>query len=273
MQIGTVAACLMVVAATRASGAEPEPSTWGLDKGTVGCSFSRAIGGSSPQGVVSLILEPLQTGAVTLRVDMSAAGYVATAGKAEATISVVRGAYRETRAATVRVESGRLIIMVSWPENLRLAADGSEQITVDHGGRNLTFSGMGIASTLEAVRACQARQQVAWGVDTALLNRQGTPPAGLYSMGPIWFTPSNYPADAWKANAQGRSIALVDVNRFGIVKGCRTVVSAGHPSLDEAACRRAFTSSQFRAATDKSGRHIASEYVLSVMWVRPLRRS
>ena len=84
-----------------------------------------------------------------------------------------------------------------------------------------------------------------------------------------FFYSDDYPADAMADDAQGLVAFRVTVGRDGRVKRCEIIVSAGHPSLDEATCRILQARAKFEPATDRDGDRIEDKVSGRIRWVLP----
>ncbi len=84
-----------------------------------------------------------------------------------------------------------------------------------------------------------------------------------------FFSAEAYPADAMRANRQGRTVARLTVDAAGVPVGCTIVTSSGSRSLDAATCSIAIGKVRYDPARDAAGRPIASTATLPVRWVLP----
>jgi len=83
-----------------------------------------------------------------------------------------------------------------------------------------------------------------------------------------WFGPDAYPAEALKAEEQGRVIALLSVDPTGKVLSCSIELGAS-PSLNRATCDIALARAVFQPAKDARGKPVSGTYRLPVRWILP----
>ncbi|MDB5704827.1 MAG: hypothetical protein JWN66_1943 [Sphingomonas bacterium] len=88
-----------------------------------------------------------------------------------------------------------------------------------------------------------------------------------------WFGSNNYPVEAIRANAEGRTIARLTIDERGLPVRCEVVLSAGNGDLDKATCDLAMVQGRFTPARDERGRPVSSLYMLPVRWVLPGNRT
>lgn len=93
--------------------------------------------------------------------------------------------------------------------------------------------------------------------------------AGLRGNPGQYFGAGAYPAEAIRANEQGRTVARLAIDASGTPVGCTIAVSSGSRSLDAATCAIAIGKVRFTPARDDKGVAIASSYTLPVRWVLP----
>ena len=84
-----------------------------------------------------------------------------------------------------------------------------------------------------------------------------------------WFDPDSYPAEAIRAQRQGRVVVALGIDSTGAVATCAIKGSSGTAALDEGTCAIARERGRFDPATDRKGRPVAGEYVLPVRWQLP----
>lgn len=84
-----------------------------------------------------------------------------------------------------------------------------------------------------------------------------------------WITPEDYPAEALRANAEGRVRVDLAVDRSGAVTGCTVVESSGSAALDAATCALMRTRAHFTSARDAGGRPLAATVRQAVRWQIP----
>jgi periplasmic protein TonB len=82
-----------------------------------------------------------------------------------------------------------------------------------------------------------------------------------------WFSNDDYPADAKRANAQGRVTVLLNIDTGGRVADCRVTSSSGNSSLDAQTCNLAKRRGRFSVQKDTDGNAQAYTYVLpGIRW-------
>ncbi|HEU0044400.1 energy transducer TonB [Sphingomonas sp.] len=84
-----------------------------------------------------------------------------------------------------------------------------------------------------------------------------------------YFSADNYPADALRAQAQGRVSARLTIGTDGRVSDCAVTSSSGNDSLDNAVCRISRSRIRFTPAKDDNGNPMSTTYPLNVRWVLP----
>lgn len=121
-------------------------------------------------------------------------------------------------------------------------------------GKSLTTVLLAIASQVQPVAA----QQVHEAMKAVPKGNPGD-----------WFSPDDYPRDAYKANRSGRVVLAVGVDSTGVVVTCNVEKTSGTTILDQRSCELARQHGTFDPATDETGKPVASVYSLSVRWVVP----
>ncbi len=84
-----------------------------------------------------------------------------------------------------------------------------------------------------------------------------------------WVTTSDYPAEALRAEQEGRAASRLSVNRYGFVTACEIFESSGSPLLDEATCRNMASRARFYPARDTNGEAAEGIFTQSVRWSIP----
>ncbi|MDB5705914.1 MAG: hypothetical protein JWN66_3030 [Sphingomonas bacterium] len=121
----------------------------------------------------------------------------------------------------------------------------------------------GMTGALRAIRACQDDLIKGWGVDPAARLPESDMPNPA-----IMFGNDAYPASAIRAGAQGRTVALIMIDKDGGPAACHTVVSAGNEALDKAACSVAMRKAHFPRA-ERDTKLPLRWVLLPVRWVLP----
>ncbi|MBB4153517.1 TonB family protein [Sphingomonas jinjuensis] len=96
--------------------------------------------------------------------------------------------------------------------------------------------------------------------------QSGSQPLGDISQYP---GSTNYPPAALRADAQGRTVALLGISPQGRVTDCSIEGSSGNSDLDAETCQIATQRMRFQPARDEKKRPVASTYRLPIRWVLP----
>lgn len=117
-----------------------------------------------------------------------------------------------------------------------------------------------MAKAMAAEKACGDDLLRQWGADPAALI---VPPEGMMLR---LFSPDNYPADAQRRGAQGRTTTVSIVNPAGRVARCTVIETSSDDALDKGTCDLLTAHAQFDAAPAGP----PNRYVyLAVRWVLP----
>lgn len=84
-----------------------------------------------------------------------------------------------------------------------------------------------------------------------------------------WILPGDYPFEALRAHASGKTGFRLDIDETGSVLGCSVTQSSGSAPLDDATCTLLKQRAHFAPAKDQQGRGINGEYMSSVSWSLP----
>ena len=79
-------------------------------------------------------------------------------------------------------------------------------------------------------------------------------------------TSDDYPPAALRDEAEGRTSASLSIDAHGRVTRCRIAQSSGHEILDSRVCQLALIRMRFSPALDASGKPVAVQAVLPVVW-------
>jgi len=123
-------------------------------------------------------------------------------------------------------------------------------------------------SSVGEFRRCVVATLTAWGVDADGLAALRSPPMPIGGP-PAWFTPSDYPLDALRADRRGTVIARVAVDASGRATNCFAVVSSGHTALDARTCEVILIRSRFEPALHRNGAAAAADAIVKVAWDIP----
>lgn len=75
----------------------------------------------------------------------------------------------------------------------------------------------------------------------------------------------NYPAAAYRVQAEGRTAVTVDVDPKGRVSACRVTATSGNADLDRTTCDL-FRKLRFYPATDRNGKPVIGQWASSMKW-------
>ena len=81
-----------------------------------------------------------------------------------------------------------------------------------------------------------------------------------------WFTPADYPPEAWVAGMEGEVGYRLQVDARGMATSCSVIQSSGHELLDSETCRIARSRAEFEPGQDDYGNPIASSYENYAYW-------
>jgi DNA-binding CsgD family transcriptional regulator len=86
-----------------------------------------------------------------------------------------------------------------------------------------------------------------------------------------WFEEADYPAEARKEKARGRTGYRLELSAGPVPKvtKCEITSSSGHAALDAATCRVLISKARFMGALDAAGRHVPGEFSGRIDWVAP----
>lgn len=79
----------------------------------------------------------------------------------------------------------------------------------------------------------------------------------------------DYPADAIRDGAQGKTVVGFTVDETGTVGNVHVAGSSGHNSLDEAACKAVAERFRFEPARDNNGYAMAQDRTQAITWTLP----
>lgn len=102
-------------------------------------------------------------------------------------------------------------------------------LTIEAGKDSFSLSTGKVQPVLDAMATCNDDLIRSWGADPAARAE----PSGHPN---TWFDNSDYPLDAKRRNAQGRTVIVVTVNTRGEPTACRVAITSGDPDLDSTTC-------------------------------------
>lgn len=248
-----IIAGLLALAAT---GAPLEPAgKWTVDYRSDMCVASRPFGDSATPTMFGF--EPA--------VSMGSAGATAVIIAPDSRGGSVRGG-----TATIALEpSGEKFALdyVSWVPTgakqraYKVVVDGdfmaklglSTGLSMTAGKDSFALATGKVQPVLDAMKTCNDDLMRSWGVNLeAQAQPIGNPGA--------WFVNEDYPTEARRRNAAGRTVVVLTVDPIGRIKECRVVSSSKDSDLDKATCDSARKRARFKPV--KTDTFI----VLSVRW-------
>jgi hypothetical protein len=253
--IGIVA--LVLQAASPAIAVERPAKAWEVEYRADGCAIRRSFGAGPESAVLVVDADPVSgLGNIMLMLPQ----LTARAGSGDALITVVPG------GSTIRVpwsalagkpDVGSFMLIVGRTEWDRiLVADAIEIRGIARSP--IAAPVKGIAKAVDAAKTCGRDLLQSWGVDPNVMI--DVPQEQTFR----WFSPDDYPAGALLNRKQGAVKIVGTVDGRGKPIACRTVVSSGVTSLDEATCGAFMRRATFaRSAT--SVRYIFHKTV----WMNP----
>jgi TonB family protein len=136
-------------------------------------------------------------------------------------------------------------------------------LEVSHG--RLAPIRLAIKSPLDAttaLRACEDRKMVAWGIDSTSWRALRSHP---FPLKPVRdrFDSLDYPQDAMAQHLETDAITRLDVGIDGTVEQCRTLNPGAYRGFEEAACR-VLKGARFRPAIDSAGAPVAAPILYDV---------
>lgn len=274
MKVGILG--LAVVLAGNAQGAADvavplaPSSKWVVRYEEGNCSLSRDFG-TAPDRLVTLALQPTTLGDTVVIVAIAPKSRAARPAKSDGPRLTALPAGtdipiqyerhgpigRDRTAAFMTINRADMPMLMAAPTVSVATNDLAVLITPTAG-----------IAAMAALKTCEAKLLIEWGIDPAAVAAVATPPRGAPDIGE-WVRVVDYPTAALRRRSQGASVILWRVGSDGKVGGCRTVKSAGDAELDAAACAAISKRARYAPALDKEGRPIVSWVARTVTWRMP----
>lgn len=156
---------------------------------------------------------------------------------------------------------------IDFPGDSYLAAKTTERLSVSASGEiNETFALPNFAAALGVLHDCVVDLGEHWGISAQDQSRIGNPAKPVQSLG-AYFSGEDYPYEALKNGATGRTDVRVGIDELGAPTDCVIMRPSGNEALDRVTCRVLLRRAHFHPATDISGRPMKSVIVTGVNWV------
>ncbi|WP_375404510.1 energy transducer TonB [uncultured Sphingomonas sp.] len=240
----------------------PPAGKWIVQYGEGDCTVSRSFGPTAAP--VTFAFQPSPTGSLGEVLLMMPASVRKGVQRGEGAV-VLRpsGARFEARFAVGPLSDGRRGGRFATGQEFWDALPTATSLSMELGGEPPFAIALGaMDKPLAAAKICSDKLLRSWGAEPGAVARfrDGTSPAQ-------YFTYYAYPEAAIRAREQGRTVALVTVDRTGKPSTCRTVRSAGSATLDKTTCMILMNSARFEpASATEAERRFA---VLPVRWALP----
>ncbi len=240
---------------------------WLVEYADTMCVLSRSYGAGADKVTLGLRPMPMSTASEIVLVT-EGKGAAKLNGHAE--IALLPASHPATgtyRRFPMQHGAGRLATMFFEGDAL-VGLEQASAIDISLDGEAYRLAIPGISGAMKVLSACQDNLLTQWGIDPNERKLEATHVAGNPGR---FFGPDEYPRDAIRAGAQGRAVAVAEVEPDGHVGSCRIVATSGNKSLDEATCSIMRAKVRFSPALDKDGRAVVSHYIMPVRWVLPYR--
>lgn len=258
----TASALAAIAAPAATPAALPPVGRWVVAYNEGDCIMSRSFGTAAAP--VTFAFRPSPTGALGDVLVLTPAGGRKGVRRGEGSVVLgPSGARFEARFAVGAVGEGRRGGRFAAGQDFWDALPAATSLSMELGGEPPFAIALGAMNKpLAAAKACGDDLLRSWGAEPGAIARfrDGRSPARLFSSGA-------YPGEAIRKRAQGRTVALVTVDRGGKPSGCRTVTSAGSATLDRTTCLILMADARFEpAAAGDAERRFA---VVPVRWMLP----
>ncbi len=257
------ASVLAAIAAPAATpDALPPAGKWIVEYNEGDCTMSRSFGTAA--ALVTFAFQPSPTGSLGEVLLLLPANGRKGVRRGEGSV-VLRpsGARFEARFAVGPIGEGRRGGRFAAGQEFWDALPAATSLSMELGGEPPFAIALGsMNKPLAAARACSDDLLRSWGAEPGAVARlkAGRSPARYFSSGA-------YPDEAIRARAQGRTVALITVDRGGKPSACRTVRSAGSATLDKTTCLILMGNARYEpAAAGEAERRFS---VVPVRWALP----
>ena len=122
----------------------------------------------------------------------------------------------------------------------------------------------GADKAIATLRSCIEDKLPQWGVDAKAYAALRKPPTDFRAN--LWFRDDDYPIEALERRDIGDTIARMEVDSTGKVRGCAVVVSSGSKPLDDVTCSTALKRGKFDPAIGPDGQPVAAQRVVRVVF-------
>lgn len=181
----------------------------------------------------------------------------------DAELSVLSGKQlRFSKAAGLGPDRLNMVVELSDQEVVHVAA-GDE---IEIGNDDETLAALHYPEGLRVVTMLRRCAREKGDIDRGSGKPAATKPV-LLTAAPI--TSNDYPAEAVRDNAAGRTSVELTVSAKGKVSDCRITATSGNVLLDETTCSLLSRRGRFTPGADSSGAPTESKYQRSVTWAVP----
>jgi TonB family protein len=249
-----------------AADARQPTGKWVVEFADNECLLSRAYGTDAEPLHLGFIQVPMSAGIQLLVLKHSTD---ATLDGGEARVSFGGRAPIEAGYGAFRIGKSlrRLAINVD-NDSYKAAASGPEVLSVEARGEiSESFAVPGFGEALNVLRQCVLDLGVQWGIPLEQQQRLAVAAKPLKKDIRRYFDAADYPADALRTGASGRSFVRLSVDVSGRPTDCTVVVSSGHRALDSATCRVLLNRARFEPALDRAGQAMSTVAAANVYWI------
>ena len=163
-----------------------------------------------------------------------------------------------------RTAEGRSVVVYELPDSILDTLARSQSIRAERDGRLMVEVAFSAPSQAVAgIRECERTVMRGWGMDPDAQAALQAPPQGSLVSAFRW---DDYPPGALRARHQGTVLVRVRIGADGRAIECRTLVSSGHASLDNASCNALVRRARMTPALGPDGRPTAADMVARVTW-------
>jgi hypothetical protein len=243
-----------------------EPSKkWTVDYGETACTALRAYGSEDASTI--LAFRPSPNGTV-VRLMVVRPGRMPTPHHFDLTASIGSA---QVKTTGLRFSSGSKKSEVIWINFDRAELEGlgqSGEIAIKGSGIDERFALPGMAAVLKALDTCNRDLREHWNVTEAAAAKIATPASPVKPLN-HYFSAEDYPSQAIREDASGRTGFIMMIDETGKLKDCIVEETSGIASLDAMACGVLLERAKFTPARDAAGNPIRSVYVVGVRWMLP----